>query len=210
MLTIEAVYKLSDSEIELLQSLIGKQIHSIYSDGVGLSLQRSEYTFTGPLNITLFPFDKKYYIFKYAFHENELGEEYYTTDIFASEVPVQINTSDDGHIQLPCATLHFPVAFTIKTIAVYGLEYEFVVQSSCDQRPYWKILSENPNVPVKATISTEHILIFKATDGQKMAICPSSALPWIMVSFQQDFIDKIETGFNAYPFKNYKRKLILD
>lgn len=210
MLTIEAINKLTENEVELLRSLIGKQIHSIYADGVDLSLQRSEYTFTGPLNITLFPFDNHYYIFRYAFHENELGEEYYKSDIFESSVPVQVNTNSDGHIQLPCATLHFPADFTIETITVYGLEYEFVVQSSRSQQPYWKILKENPNVAVKSTISTEHILIFKATNGQKMAIYPSSALPWIVVSFEHDLINKIETSIDGYPFKNYKRKRFLD
>jgi hypothetical protein len=206
MLTIETINRLSDSEKHLLKSLIGKQIHSIYSDGVNLFTQRADYSFTGPLNITLLRFDGKYYIFKYAYYENELGEEYFTTDLFTTEKPVQVNTSPDGSIQLPCASLDFSEAFTIERIAVYGLEYDFIIQNNTEPVAHWKILNDHPGTPIKSVISTEHILVFTATDGKEMAIYPSSALPWIVVSFETDLINKIKKAVDAYPFKNYKLK----
>lgn len=204
MLTIEAIYKLSDSEKHLLKLLVGKEIHAIYSDGVNLTTQRADYTFTGPLNLTLIRFDRKYYIFKYSFYENEVGEEYYTTDLFTSERPVQVNTSPEGHIQVPHASLNFS-GFIVESISVYGLEYDFIIQNN-KEPVFWKILKDNAGIPIQSVISTEHILIFKSTNGQKMAIYPSSALPWIVVSFQKDLIDSIENAIDSYPFKNYRLK----
>jgi hypothetical protein len=178
---VHTIHKLSKEEISLLKGLIGKTVNRILCAGADIDTNYNLYEFQDVLNVMVNEF-QEYLVIEADFDETQFGGDFNRLKLRKASYPVNIPTTEEGHIKWNNVTLMVKPGFKITQIEVHGF-------SGKDE-------SDTPEANITEYIESEHILILHAKDGRHMLIYPDGLVPWMRVSFDKAVIN------NLIPIKN--------
>ena len=177
MRTTDYTHKLTEEELAILKSLIGKSIWLVLSDSIELNVSTPTlYTFYKWVELIIKGNSLDIFTLNYTFGETAGGEDFIPLSITKTIGnkktirPARVNVND----------------FTINKIQVYGSSFIWEPSSIYEKPNHRKNISNE-----KENISEESTLIFESKNGQMLCIdCQGSAFLFVSLTLDQELIHK--------------------
>ncbi|HZI00119.1 MAG TPA: hypothetical protein VEX63_03160, partial [Flavisolibacter sp.] len=166
VITVKSESQLSPVEVTHLRSVLGKQVIRLESSSLSVWHHFHAYQFDQEIKIIT---EDGIVDVIASYTETHFGDDFHKLHIAGSPLPPPPRAPSTT----PSSCLWLGDNFIVSAIQVLGPRYESF--SANDKTPNWSIEKQHPGIPIREIIDLSYVLIFHATNAQRMMIRPITA-----------------------------------